>query len=274
MRENTQLSETWKLWRAPTTLVLQLIQETEVRWQNSLSQLRTSEGRKSKCLSWIPLWIPLNQISCSYFPDLKHNWHCSLLTWAWFSTHIVLDVRMDFAEDSGGVITSWGDMHCMSSQTRSSCFCARLEHRGVRIKVNFSMKAFFFFCSLQFKDSGIELECIPDVCQTQNEYYIESTQEKSEMRTWAAEMHGKLNPGRKVWQDYSWPEEKFKSIQSIKLKKSLGKCCSNSWSEESRIWLCHREKHPYLVCQMDLGFLAQTLNTGLEEVTQVHRENR
>ncbi|KAF4792285.1 hypothetical protein TURU_122968 [Turdus rufiventris] len=49
-----------------------------------------------------------------------------------------------------------------------------------------------------FKDSGIELECIPGVCQTQNEYYIESTQEKSEMRTWAAEMHGKLNPGRKV----------------------------------------------------------------------------
>lgn len=141
--ERTLSSGIWKLWRAPTTLILQPIQETEIRWQHSLSQLRTSKGWKSKCLSWMLLWIPLNQISCSYFSNLKHNWHCSLLICAWFSTLIVLDVRMDFAEDSGGVITSWGDMHCMSSsQMRSSCFCARLEP-SVRIKVTFHWKAFF-----------------------------------------------------------------------------------------------------------------------------------
>lgn len=173
------------------------------------------------------------------------------------------------------VVSSPAEVTCIAWAPKRGAlaFVLDLNTGAWESKLTFQWRL-FFFCSLQFKDSGIELECIPDVCQTQNEYYIESTQEKSEMRTWAAEMHGKLNPGRKVWQDYSWPEEKFKSIQSIKLKKSLGKCCSNSWSEESRIWLCHREKHPYLVCQMDLGFLAQTLNTGLEEVTQVHRENR
>lgn len=140
---------------APTASVLQLIQETEVRWQHSLNQLRTSEGWKSKCLSWTPLWIKFLEVVFLIY-NITGNAHyllpfSSLLILCWMSGSSLLRIL---------VVSSPAEVACIAWAPKWGAFAFVLHlNPGCENQSQFSLQG-FFFCSLQFKDSGTELECV------------------------------------------------------------------------------------------------------------------